>query len=63
MEKLKFSECEVQSYLEDKIMDNTATEDEQNLYQNFLLFGKLHKMNHTWQGLVNQMRELFETIF
>jgi hypothetical protein len=60
MDKLKFSECEVLSYLEDKILDNIATEDEQNLYQNFLLQGQLKKFNHTYKQLVLQMRELFE---
>jgi hypothetical protein len=63
MEKLKFSECEVLSYLEDKILDNNATEDEQNIYQNYLLFGELKKFNHTYKKLVLEMRKLFECKF
>jgi hypothetical protein len=60
MEKLKFSECEVLSYLEEKILDNIATEDEIKLYQDYLLFGELKKFNCTYKQLVLQMRELFE---
>ena len=63
MEKLKFTQEEVISFLEDKILDQTANQKEQHLYENYLLFGKLHKMNHTWEGLVNQMRELFESTY
>jgi hypothetical protein len=60
MDKLKFSECEVLSYLEEKILDNIATEDEIKLYQDYLLFGELKKFNCTYKQLVLQMRELFE---
>jgi hypothetical protein len=60
MEKLHFCEEEVISFLENKIMEETANQKEQNLYQNYLWFGKLHKFNRTYRSLVEQMRELFK---
>jgi hypothetical protein len=31
------------------------------LYEDALLFGKLKKFNRTYRGLIEQMRELFES--
>jgi hypothetical protein len=63
MEKLHFCEEEVLGFLEDKIQLNEATQEEQNLYQNYMLYGKLIKMSYTYKHLVEQMREWFEITY
>jgi hypothetical protein len=60
MDKLHFAEEEVLGFLEELIVSGEANQDEQNLYQDYLLFGQLKKFNHTYKQLVMQMRELFE---
>ena len=63
MEKLHFCEEEVLGFLEDIIQSGEANQDEVEFYEDYRLFGKLHKMNHIYKGLVMQMRELFETTY
>jgi hypothetical protein len=63
MEKLHFCEEEVLGFIEDKIKLNEATQEEQNLYQNYMLYGKLIKMSYTYKHLVEQMREWFEITY
>lgn len=63
MEKLKFSQEEVIGFLEDLIVSGEATQEEQNLYQNYMLYGKLIKMSYTYKHLVEQMREWFEITY
>jgi hypothetical protein len=63
MKKLKFTQEEVIGFLEDLIVSGEANQDEQNLYQNYLLYGKLKKMSYTYKHLIEQMRELFEITY
>jgi hypothetical protein len=63
MDKLKFTQEEVIGFIEDKIQLNEATENEQIIYQDYLLFGELKKFNHTYKSLIKQMRELFEITY
>jgi hypothetical protein len=60
MDKLHFSEEEVLGFLEELIISGEANQDEQNLYQDYLLQCQLKKFNHTYKQLVLKMRELFE---
>jgi hypothetical protein len=60
MEKLHFAEEEVLGFLEELIVSGEANQDEQNLYQDYLLQGHLKKFNCTYKQLVLQMRDLFE---
>jgi hypothetical protein len=63
MEKLHFCEEEVLGFIEDKIQLNEATQEEQNLYQNYMLYGELIKMSYTYKHLIEQMREWFEITY
>jgi hypothetical protein len=63
MEKLKFTQEEVIGFLEDLIVSGEATQDEQNLYQDFLLYGEMKKFNYTYKHLIEQMREWFEITY
>jgi hypothetical protein len=63
MEKLKFSQEEVIGFLEDLIVSGEATQEEQNLYQNYLLYGELKKFTYTYRTLIEQMRKLFEITY
>jgi hypothetical protein len=63
MEKLHFCEEEVIGFVEDLIQTNQATKEQQNLYEDFMLYGELKKFNSTYKSLIILMRELFETIY
>jgi hypothetical protein len=63
MEKLKFSSEEVIGFVEDLIQSNQATQEQQNLYEDFLLFGELKKFNSTYKSLIIMMRKLFEITY
>jgi hypothetical protein len=63
MEKLKFSESEVIGFVEDLIQSNQATQEQQKLYEDYLLFGELKKFNSTYKSLIMQMRELIEITY
>jgi uncharacterized protein YigA (DUF484 family) len=62
MNKIKFRSSEVVAYLEDKILMNMATEDENTLYENLHWNGKLAK-NDTYKALVREMKKLWNEKF
>jgi hypothetical protein len=63
MGKLHFCEEEVIGFVEDLIQTNQATQEQQNLYEDFLLYGELKKFNSTYKSLIIMMRELFESTY
>ena len=62
MNKTKFRKSEVLSFLELKINDNVATEDELNLYETYVWENKFIK-NDTYIKLVREMKRLWEVKF
>lgn len=61
MEKLHFGLEEVVSFLEMKMIDNTATQDEQELYEFYVWNGRL-KNNYTRKKLVAQMKRIYDGV-
>lgn len=59
MEKLKFRKSEVIAYLEDLVSENAATDEQEELYEEFQWSGKLNKNNYTFKLTVSQMRKLW----
>lgn len=57
MTKVQFRKSEVISFLEDKIHDGLANEDEEQLYEDFRWTNKLDKNNYTYKCLVFEMRQ------
>ncbi|MBJ3805199.1 hypothetical protein JF533_19075 [Bacillus subtilis] len=41
-------------FLETKVINETATPEEENLYQDYLWYGTVNKKSHTYRNLVNQ---------
>lgn len=62
MERNIYRKSEVLAYLEEKILMNMATEDEQTLYEGFVWNGKLVK-NYTLKKLIAEMRRLYDEKF
>jgi hypothetical protein len=56
LEKVSFREEEVIAYLEDRIKDDLATREEENLYQDYHWFGVLKK-NRTYKKVVLKMEK------
>lgn len=54
-EKLTWRLSEVIAFLECKLQDNTATEDEALMYENYVWNNKINRV--TYKSLVAQMRE------
>jgi hypothetical protein len=47
------------SYLEEKIHDGLASEDEEQLYEEYQWENKLSKNNYTYKQLVNEMKKSY----
>jgi hypothetical protein len=62
MEKVTFRKEEVIAFLEDMIISEMATYDEEVLYQNYKWTGKLEK-NYTYKMVLHRMRELWDEKF
>lgn len=60
MNKVKFKKEEVLSFLEELILDNLATEEELELYQDFKWSGKLNKNNYTYKLVVRKLKKEYE---
>ncbi|MNG39618.1 hypothetical protein D3C84_1277830 [compost metagenome] len=54
-EKLTWRLSEVIAFLESKLQDNTATEDETLMYENYVWNNKINRV--VYKSLVVQMRE------
>lgn len=59
MQKLNFKKSEVLSYIESKIIDDIATEEEMELYQDFKWDGTF-KMNYTYKKVLKEMKGIQE---
>lgn len=57
--KVQFRKSEVISFLEEKIHDGLANEDEEQLYEQYQWENKLDKNNYTYQQLVNEMKRQY----
>lgn len=62
MEKRKFKNSEVTSFLEELVMSELATEEEEEMYQDYRWTGKLdiHKYSKTIKKLLVKMRKYYE---
>jgi hypothetical protein len=54
----KFRTSEIISYLEEKLADNMATEDEEQLYSDYKWSGKVNKNTYGWRNLIMEMRDI-----
>lgn len=57
MGKVQFRKSEIISFLEEKIHDGLASEDEEQLYEEYQWNNKLDKNNYTYKQLVFEMRQ------
>jgi hypothetical protein len=55
-----FMKSEVQSFLELRIIDDMATEEELDLYEEFTYTGKLNASSNTYKQMVRKMKQLWE---
>lgn len=62
MQKVRFLKSEVASFLEEKVLDNIATQEELELYEGLRWNGKL-EMNYIYKKLVRQMRKIYHNGF
>lgn len=51
---------EVIGFLELKILENRASNEELEFYENYLWFGKLNKMSSTYKKLLNELKREWE---
>lgn len=58
MDKLHFSKEDVIGFLETKLLDNTASQEEQELYEQYVWNGKLEN-NYTRKILISQMKRIY----
>jgi hypothetical protein len=54
----KFRTSEIISYLEEKLNDNMATEEEEQLYSDYKWSGKVNKNTYAWKNLIMEMRDI-----
>jgi hypothetical protein len=59
MNKVQFRKSEVVAYLEDLILQDIATQDEEDLYVNYKWSGKLDKTNYTYKEVLIDMKRLW----
>jgi hypothetical protein len=57
--KVQFRKSEVISYLEEKIHDGLANEDEEQLYEEYQWNNKLNKNNYTYKQLIDEMKKSY----
>lgn len=51
---------EVIGFLELKILEDRASDEELKFYENYLWFGKLDKMSGTYKKLLNELKREWE---
>lgn len=59
MEKLHFSKSEVLSFVEELILDQMATEDEQVWYENYV-WNNEFKKNYTYKVIIRKMKRVYD---
>lgn len=60
-----FNQEEVLGYLEEKIKDNVATYEEEQMYIDYKWDGKLNRKKHfnTYKDLVREMKDIYNNGF
>lgn len=61
MEKIRFNKSEVLAFVEELILDQMATEDELEWYENYV-WDKQFKINYTYKKLVEKMIKEYKGI-
>lgn len=59
MEKLHYSKSEVIAFVEELILDQMATEDEQVWYENYVWNGEFKK-NYTYKCIIRKMKRVYD---
>lgn len=59
MEKLTFTKDEVIAFVEDLIQSNAATDEQEEMYEEYQWTNKLNKNNYTYKFTIAQMRKLW----
>lgn len=59
MEKLTFRKDEVIAFVEDLIQSNAATDEQEEMYEEYQWTNKLNKNNYTYKLTISQMRNLW----
>lgn len=49
---------EVVSFLEEKIIDGVANEDEMEMYEDYKWYGRFNKDTYAWKRLLQEMRRI-----
>jgi len=57
MRKNKWLKSEVISYLEEKILEDKATDDEMEFYEEYIWFGKFNRKSDTYKRLLREMNK------
>jgi arsenate reductase-like glutaredoxin family protein len=60
MRKNKWLKSEVISYLEEKILEDKATDEEMEFYEKYIWFGKFNRKSDTYKRLLREMKEEWE---
>lgn len=60
MKEVQWLTSEVISFLEEKLINNEATYEEEQLYIKYKWTGKINKASHTYKMLVQEMNEIYE---
>jgi len=59
LKRLRWSNSEVLAYLEHKILNELADEDEIEFYEDCLWSGSINKYTYTYKNLIDEMREYY----
>jgi hypothetical protein len=62
MQKLRFLKSEVIAYLEELLLDQAATDEQEELYVEYKWTGKLKK-NYTYKVTLKEMKKIYEGNF
>lgn len=62
MNQVNFTKSEVLAFVEDLILDQMATEDEQHWYEDLMWYDEF-KTNYTYKNIIRKMRKVYEVKF
>lgn len=60
MTKLNWRLSEVISFLEERIIDGIATEEEEIVYQDYKWTNKINRNTYEWKCVIGEMSKLYE---
>jgi len=60
MRKNKWLKSEVISYLEEKILEDKAADDEMEFYEEYIWFGKFDRKSNIYKRLLNELKREWE---